>query len=92
MRGFGEIFGEEQDSLQDFYESLLKVNLYHSTEFTQVQEERPQSGELTGHEEVRRSREGDTSFKVSEHGGKGNGMGGSGEGFTHWGRLEHVEL
>lgn len=40
-RIWGGFFREEQDSLQDFYEPLLKVNLYHSTEFTQVQEERP---------------------------------------------------
>ena len=53
---------------------------------------RPGSGELTGHGEVRKSREGDTSFKVSEHGGKGHSMGGSREGLTNWGRLEHVEL
>lgn len=53
---------------------------------------RPESGPLIGHGEVGKSREGDTSFEVSEHEGKGSGMGGSGEGLKNWGRLERVEL
>lgn len=52
----------------------------------------PESGELIGHGEVGKLREGDTSFEVSEHEGKGSGMGGSGEGLKNWGRLERVEL
>ena len=43
----------------------------------------PGSGELTGHGEVRKSREGDTSFKVSEHGGKGNSIKGSRKDLTN---------